>query len=137
MNRNLLFNARTIQLWITFLFFSLLLSAQKIFDKNPNLTGRFLINGGVFFPTKNVNISADGAVAVPLDEDIEFDEVFGLSDFETTLTLNFMWRFSKSKKWSLQAEFFDISNSEEAVFVNFNESVSCTLLTNVTFTQPP
>jgi len=84
---------------------------QEEFKKNPILTDKFIINAGIFNPTKKVNLEANGNINIDeVDEDIDFDEKFGLSDFETTFTLNFMWRFSK--KWRLQAEYFAISNTE-------------------------
>tara|TARA_R110000787_G_scaffold279936_1_gene390357 strand:- start:24149 stop:24931 length:783 start_codon:yes stop_codon:yes gene_type:complete len=84
--------------------------------KNSLLTDKFTINAGVFIPTKNVNIQADGNIPTDLEEEIEFDEKFGLSDFQATFSLNFMWRFAK--KWTLNAEYFAISNNESALLTN-------------------
>ncbi len=85
--------------------------------KNPILTDNFLIGVGIFNPLKKVNISAEGSIptAEYIDNDLDFDNGFGLNDFETTFTFDFMWRFSKSNKWSLRAEYFKISNTEKAV----------------------
>jgi hypothetical protein len=85
---------------------------QDEFKKNRILTDKFIINAGIFNPVKKVTVRADGTINTMMDEDIDFDEKIGLSDFETTFTLNFMWRFSK--KWRLQAEYFAISNTESA-----------------------
>ena len=84
--------------------------SQDEVKKNPILTDKFIINAGIFNPIKKVNIQADGNITADLEEEIGFDEKFGLSDFETTFTFNFQWRFSK--KWRLQAEYFSISNTE-------------------------
>lgn len=90
---------------------------NKDTTKNSILTDRFLISAGIFNPLKEVKVSAEGSVSTAefIDEDLDFDEGFKLNDFETTLTLDFMWRFSKSQKWSLRAEYFNISNTEKAV----------------------
>ncbi|NOQ92976.1 MAG: hypothetical protein GQ552_09720 [Flavobacteriaceae bacterium] len=90
---------------------------NKDVTKNPILTDNFLISAGIFNPIKKVNISADGSFNADefIDDEIDFDEDFGLNDFETTFMFNFMWRFSKSNKWSLRAEYFKISNTEKAV----------------------
>lgn len=85
--------------------------------KNPILTNNFLLGAGIFNPLKKVNISAEGSVPTAefTDNDLDFDKGFGLNNFETTFTLDFMWRFSKSNKWSLRAEYFKISNTEKGV----------------------
>lgn len=110
-----LFFERSIKLGIVlFLFFQLGYS-QNTVKQNRILTDRFLINGGIFLPSKKVNISANGSLTPEQFDDIDFDEAFGVKDYQTTVSLNFMWRFSKSKNWSLRVEFFNINNSKEAI----------------------
>ena len=91
--------------------------SQSANGKNPILTNNFLIGAGIFNPLKKVKVSAEGSISTAefTDHDLDFDNGFGLNDFETTFTLDFMWRFSKSNKWSLRAEYFKISNTEKAV----------------------
>jgi len=89
--------------------------AQNEKPKNNILTDRFLIGAGVFLPIQNLDISATGDIATDNPDNIEFDEVFGTgSELKATFHLNFMWRFSKSKKWSLKAEYFKISSGSSA-----------------------
>lgn len=92
--------------------------AQNETPKNSILTDRFLISAGVFLPTKNISVDASGEIPTDGADDIDFDEVFGFGNIQTTFYLNFMWRFSKSKKWSLQSEYFNISNKADVVLQN-------------------
>ncbi len=91
--------------------------SQNTDAKNSILTDKFLVSAGIFNPLKEVKVSAEGSLPSTefTNNDLDFDEGFNLNDFETTLTFNFMWRFSKSDKWSLRAEYFNISNTENAI----------------------
>ncbi len=102
---------------VLFFFLTSILSIHISYSQDENLknsilTDKFIINAGIFIPTKKVNVQANGNISTDLEEEIDFDNKFGLSDFEATFTLNFMWRFTK--KWRLQAEYFAISNTESA-----------------------
>ncbi len=92
------------------------LLAQDDIIKNSILTDKFIIHAGIFNPIKKVNVQADGNIPDVFEEEVAFDEKFGLSDFETTFTLNFTWRFSK--KWQLKAEYFDITNVGNALLTD-------------------
>jgi len=83
-------------------------STQNI-TKHSILTDKFYIEAGAFFPFKDFKIRANGEVP---EEEIDFDQTFGLSDTQITYFLNFEWRWNN--KWRLTAETFGISSSEEA-----------------------
>ncbi len=105
-----------------FLFLLYLITNQFCYSqntdaKNPILTDKFLVSAGIYTPIKDVEVSVEGSIPTAdiIDKDLDFDEGFKLEDFETTLTIDFMWRFSRSNKWSLRVEYFKISNTEKAV----------------------
>lgn len=104
-----------LQLLIVCVFSSQVFFAQTEKPKNNILTDRFLIGAGVFLPIQNVKVGAHGEIPIDDLEDIEFGEIIGSGDFKPTFHLNFMWRFSKSKRWSLKAEYFKIKNEGSAV----------------------
>jgi hypothetical protein len=98
-------------------FFILILFAQFLFaqeesEKHPILTKRFQIEAGVYLPSKNIKIGVDGSTSTPND-DINFNESFGLDDNEATLFLNLEWRFAK--KWKLSGEYFAVKSSKTAM----------------------
>lgn len=76
--------------------------------KNPILTSTFILNAGVFVPTKTMKLSVDGNTPNNI---IDFNKAFNLNNRQTTLELNFIWRFTKNKKWHLGAEYFSIKSS--------------------------
>ncbi len=80
---------------------------DSISEINSFLTDRFLIKAGVFVPSRNVAVRADGTTP---NEGIDFDETFGLTDNEATFFLQFDWKFSRNKKWILSGEFFNVNN---------------------------
>lgn len=90
------------------------LFAQTDGDKNPILTDKFIIAAGLYFPSENVDLGVQGTTDLGMEdfEDIDFDETLGLSGGKTTFNLHFMWRFSKSKKWSMSGEFFRLNTVE-------------------------
>ena len=87
----------------------ILLTGQKdsIAEKDAFLLDRFQIKAGVFIPTRNVSVGADGSSP---NEEIDFDETFGLQDNEATFFLQFDWKFSRNKKWILSGEYFSVNN---------------------------
>lgn len=90
--------------------------AQTDLTKNKILTDRFILGAGIFLPNQNIKVAASGEIPTNNPEEgIKFDEVLGTGDYKSTMYLNFMWRFSKSKRWSLKAEYFKIDNSGTAV----------------------
>ena len=90
--------------------FSSPLAAQTAEDYHPFLTDKFNIQLGVFWPDKNYTIQVDGSNP---DEEIDFDEEFGLSDFEATFSANIRWRFGK--KWSLSGQYWSTSEKTQAI----------------------
>jgi len=106
------------------ILFSGFLFSQEESEKHPILTDRFQAEVGLFFPSKSVRIGADGSSE---NDEIDFDEAFKLNDSETTLFLNFEWRFSKNRKWKVGVEYFAIKNADKA---ELNEDL---VFDNITF----
>ncbi|MFK5879747.1 MAG: hypothetical protein QM478_09665, partial [Flavobacteriaceae bacterium] len=80
--------------------------------QHPILSDRFIANVGLFIPTKTFKISIDGSSQ---DDIIDVNEDFDFNRSETTFAANFMWRFSRNKKWSLSIEYFGVQSNH-----NFN-----------------
>jgi len=80
----------------------------KLENQHPILSKRFIINAGLFIPTKIFKISIDGNSQ---DDIININEDFGFNKSESIFAGNFMWRFSKSKKWSLSVEYFGVKSN--------------------------
>jgi len=79
--------------------------------QHPILSSKFTINMGLYIPTKSLKIGANGTSLG--NEEIDFGKTFKFDSQENTLAANFMWRFSKSRKWSASIEYFRISNNRE------------------------
>ena len=89
------------------------LSQQKdsiSITKNRLLTKRFVITTGLFVSSKSVKIGVDGNYE---NEIIDFGN--SLRQQEPSLVLNFLYRFSKNKKWSVAAEYFAVKSSQESI----------------------
>jgi len=82
--------------------------SQEI-EKHPLLTDKFYIEGGIFFPSKDIKLGADASS--PNDE-IDFTETFDFNDNQATYFFNFEWRWNK--KWRLTAETFSVNNAAKA-----------------------
>lgn len=80
--------------------------AQTAGDYHPFLTDTFEVSAGAFIPDKSFEIRVDGSVP---GESIDFEEVFKTGDSETTAGIDFKWRFGK--KWSLQGQYWRVSDS--------------------------
>jgi len=93
------------------ILYSGFLFSQEVSEKHPILTDRFQAEAGLFFPSKSIRIGADGSSE---NNEIDFDDSFKLNDSETTLFLNFEWRFSKNRKWKVGVEYFAIKNANKA-----------------------
>lgn len=67
-------------------------------SKNPISTNNFLISTFIFNPHKKVNFSSVGSIpkAESLNNDLDFDKVFKLDDFEAKLTQDCLCKFLKS-----------------------------------------
>jgi hypothetical protein len=81
--------------------------------ENRLLTKRFVITTGLFVSSKSVKIGVDGNYE---NEIIDFGD--SLSQQEPTFVLNFLYRFSNSKKWSVSAEYFAVKSSKESILEN-------------------
>lgn len=82
-------------------------------EAHPFLNDKFYIEAGVYIPSKNIKVGADGSS--PNDE-IDFDESFGLNDNESTLFLHFEWRWNK--KWKLSGETFGVNYGNTWILPN-------------------
>lgn len=80
--------------------------------KHPLLTSKFIINAGLYIPTKSLKVQANGNSIA--NQEIDFGKTFKFDNKESTFAGNFMWRFSKSQKWSVSLEYFRISNRQKA-----------------------
>ncbi|MGA9271241.1 MAG: hypothetical protein WBV45_11510 [Lutimonas sp.] len=87
-----------------------LLITQNVFaqedERNPLLTDRFLIEGGIFIPAKSIKLGADGSTP---NEEIDWGETFNFQDNQSTPFFYAEWRFSK--KWKLSGEYFGVNNA--------------------------
>ena len=68
------------------------------------------MEAGVFWVSRDFKIGADGETP---NEEIDFNESFGLSDSEPTYFFQFGWRFSK--RWTVSIQLFGVSASDGAV----------------------
>ena len=84
------------------------LKAQE--EINPLKEDRFLVEAGVFWVSRDFKIRADGQTP---NEEIDFNESFGLSDTDPTYYFQFGWRFSK--RWTVSLQSFGVSVSDGAV----------------------
>jgi hypothetical protein len=105
---------------LVYLFIGMVLFSNPLFSqeeekstqeeaKNPLLSDKFWIEVGAFFPTKHLQIGADGSLP---DDEIDFQHRFNLSENQITYFLNFEWRWNK--KWRLTAESFAVYNASRA-----------------------
>jgi hypothetical protein len=90
--------------------FSSPVAAQTAKDYHPFLSDKFNLGVGLFWPKKNFTLQVDGSVP---DKKIDLDEKFGLSDYETTGSLNFRWRFGE--KWSFWGQYWSTSDGGSAI----------------------
>ena len=94
---------------LAFLICSLLLfqkSYAQLEETNPILSDRFLVEAGVFIPSRVIKLGADGSS--PNDK-IDFSESFDFKDNQSTPFFLAEWRFSK--KWKVAVEYFSVNNA--------------------------
>lgn len=90
------------------------LFSQNEDNKHPILKDRFFIGPGWYFPARDVKFGVEGSIntdQIENFEDIDFDETLGLDKGENTFNLNFTWRFSRNKFWSVRGEYFKVGTS--------------------------
>lgn len=90
------------------------LFSQNEDDKHPILKDRFIIGAGWYFPNRDIKFGIEGNVTIDVIEDLEeidFDETLGLSAGDNTFNMNFLWRFSGNKFWSVKGEYFKVGTT--------------------------
>ncbi len=80
--------------------------AQTAEEYHPFLTDKFQLGVGVFYPKKSITLQVDGSS--PEDE-IDFDEVLGVDDYDATGLIDFRWRFGE--KWSFWGQYWSTDTS--------------------------
>tara|TARA_B100000809_G_C14992922_1_gene478690 strand:- start:121 stop:1011 length:891 start_codon:yes stop_codon:yes gene_type:complete len=112
-------NSNTKELIFILLFFigTSLFSQENVINKNadiiktdsiaqhPLLSNRFTFYAGLYSSKKEIKFGVNGASD---NEIFDFSERADFNDNETTLFLNFNWRFSR--KWTLTTEYFSVKN---------------------------
>jgi hypothetical protein len=93
----------------------IIISAQHTFgqekeSKHPILTNRFQLGIGFYYPTQRVQFKVNSDAE---DQEIEFDQTFDFNNNQITPYINFEWRFTK--KWKLEADYFNINYATSAV----------------------
>ena len=88
------------------------LYAQDRSDVHPNLTKKYLLDLGVFFPDRSFKINVDGSIA-GANPSIRFEDEFGLNRSDEVFAIDFGWRYGE--KWSLLTQYFESSGSRGAV----------------------
>jgi len=83
-------------------------TSPKIIKQHPILSDRFILNAGIFIPSKIFKLNIAGASENDL---IDINEDLGFDKSETIFAGNFMWRFTKNKKWSLSVEYFGVKSN--------------------------
>jgi hypothetical protein len=84
---------------------------DSIIEANPFLQDRLMIKAGLFVPSRNVALGADGSI---INDLIDFDETFNFTDNESTFFMQVNWKFSRNRKWMLSAEYFSVNNGNSA-----------------------
>ncbi len=94
---------------IVLAFFLTLPSSAQEEKLNPLNEDKFLIEAGVFAVSREFKIRADGEFP---NEEIDFNESFGLTKTEPTYFFQFAWRFSK--RWTVSLQSFGVSANDGA-----------------------
>jgi hypothetical protein len=89
-----------------------LVYSEEPSNVHPSLTDQFVLDLGMYFPERSVEIRVDGTIA-GINQDIDFEKQVGLNRSDETLSVDFGWRFGK--KWSLLTQYFQSSGAREAV----------------------
>ena len=97
-------------LLVTSAVFSTPLLAQSGGGVHPWLEDDFIINMGVFLPSKDFTISVDGENP---GAGIDFNESADVSSDESTFGTTFTWRFGE--KWSVAGQYYSTSDDGQAV----------------------
>ena len=102
---------------LSILVFLITLSAvfsQNEDDKHPILKDKYFIGLGWYFPDNDLELGVEGNINIDEIEDLEdidIDETLGLNQGDNTFNLNFNWRFSRNKLWSVRGEYFKVGST--------------------------
>ena len=77
---------------------------------HPELSSKYSLDLGLFFPERSVKLRA--GVAAAGTRDIDFGSEFGLEKHDQMGAIDFRWRFGE--KWSLSAQHFEASGEGTA-----------------------
>ena len=86
--------------------------AQDDSGVHPFLTSKYLIQAGVYFPSKDFRFGVDGSLS-GAENDFDFDRSTGLNTDDNVFALEFTWRFGK--KWSARFHYFTTDQTNSAV----------------------
>jgi hypothetical protein len=96
------------------LFIALLPSGSAVAQDSdlyhPFLSDRFNLGVGAFWPSKELTLRVDGSAP---EEEIDFDEMLRLDDYERTGSAVFRWRFGQ--KWSFWGQYWSLEDRGGAV----------------------
>jgi len=85
---------------------------------HPLMSETFSLGIGAFGPRKNFELQVDGTTP---GDNIDFEQALNLEDSETTLAINFRWRYSRN--WSLFGQYWSTDSEGGAVLtqnIDFN-----------------
>ncbi len=89
-------------------------AAQENDDLHPLLTDRVTIDIGIYFPSRDVDLSVNGSIA-GINDEFDFDSTFNLGSSDDIFAGEIAWRFRG--RWSLLAQYFKSSDASSAVLV--------------------
>ena len=102
----------TVFLGLVILLAGRMTPAQGTDDLHPLLTKDVIVDVGMFFPDRDVDISLDGTIT-GANESIDFGSAVNLGNSDEIFAMEIAWRFSQ--RWSLLVQYFDSKDSGGAV----------------------
>jgi hypothetical protein len=93
-----------IWIWLFLVLAAVPSHGQEQQDRHPFLTSNFSIDLGLYYPSREVELSVDGPLN-SVQGDIDFDKQLGLKKSDDLVALNFLWQFGE--KWNLGAQYFE------------------------------
>ena len=108
-------NIKNLQIWTCLLTLSLCgvataQSSSNADNYHPFLSDTFNLGIGAFGPQKNFKLQVDGTTP---GDNIDFEDALNLEDSETTLAINFRWRYSRN--WSLFGQYWAVDSEGGAI----------------------
>ena len=77
------------------------------YDYHPTISDKFTASLGAMRSSNSFEARADNSgVAENFGEDIDFDDILGVSSSSTFFNGQFRWKFGKARKWSLSGQYF-------------------------------